>query len=104
MHVIFEEIGAVIPSVAVKDPKVTAFGPPALVIRLGDVHDYRNSIFVVVLGHPVEGIDGVTFDDSVALVYEFDGFHLGDVELFLVGEHGVKFMKLTIIFECLCSK
>ena len=46
MHVIFEEIGAKVATMSVKDGKIAAFWPSALVVRFGDVHDDGYSILI----------------------------------------------------------
>ena len=46
MHVIFEEIGAEVSAMSIKDGKVAAFGPPPLVVGFSDVHDDGDSILI----------------------------------------------------------
>lgn len=48
MHILFEEIGALITAVAVEDSKVAAAGPSALEIGFGDVHDDGHPILVII--------------------------------------------------------
>lgn len=46
VHVIFEEIGAEVSAMSIKDGKVAAFGPPPLVVGFSDVHDDGDSILI----------------------------------------------------------
>ena len=72
---------------AVKDSKIAAFGPPALIIRLGYVHYYRNSVLIKGFNHSVERIDRIALYDSVALLHELDPLHPGDLMLSFVCLH-----------------
>lgn len=79
MHVLFEKIGALVASMSIEYPKVAASGPSALEVRLGDVHDDGDPIFVIVLNQPVEGIYCVSLDCSVAAFDKFDRLDVGNV-------------------------
>ena len=78
MHIFFEEIGAFVASVSVKDSEVAATRPSAFEIGFGDVHDDGNPVFVVVFDESVEGIDSISLDGSIRSLYEFDWFDSGD--------------------------
>lgn len=65
MHIFLEKVRAFVPSVPVKHTEIAATRPPALEVGLGDVHDDRDAVFVIVFDQSVEGIDCVSFDGSV---------------------------------------
>ena len=48
VHVLFEEVGTLVATVTIEDSEVAAAGPPAFEVRLGDVHDDGNPVFIVV--------------------------------------------------------
>ena len=79
MHVILEKIGAEVSPVPIKDPKITALWPSALVIWFGNVHDDGNPVFVVIFDHAVESINCIAFNCAVALLDEFDRIQFGDL-------------------------
>lgn len=84
MHILFEEIGALISTVPVEDSKVAAAGPSALEIGFGDVHDDGHPVFVIIFDQAVKGIDCVPLDCSIAALDEFDGLYARDRPLSLL--------------------
>jgi hypothetical protein len=64
--------------VAIEYSEVAASWPSAFEVRLGDVHDDGDPIFVIVLNESVEGINCVSFDCSVAAFDKFDRLYAGN--------------------------
>lgn len=87
MHIILEKIGAGIATMTIKNPEVTTFGPSAFVIGLGNIHYYRNSIFIVIFDHPMERIDCVALYDPIALLDELHWLDFRDVKLPPIAHH-----------------
>lgn len=57
VHIVLEEVGASTTSMSVKNSEVTAFGPSSFVVWFGNVHDDRDSIFIVILNQSMESVD-----------------------------------------------
>ena len=72
MHVLFQEIGAFVASMAIKDSEIAATWPSAFEIGFGDVHDDGDSILIVVLDEAMIGVDCIAFDCAVRSLDEFD--------------------------------
>lgn len=87
MHVFFEKIRTQIAAVTVKNAKVAAFGPFAFVVWLSDVHDYGNSILIVVFDHAVEGIDSIALHQTISFMHELDRFEFRDADCLFAGQH-----------------
>ena len=69
MELVSQELGAVVPSVAVVDPEEAALGPSFIfaVRWFGDVQNYRDTILVVVANKALIGYSRVSPNDAVAL-------------------------------------
>lgn len=83
MHVILEKITAGTSAMSIKDSKIAAFRPATFVIGFGDVHDNRDSIFVIVFNESVKGIDRVTFDEAVAFLDEIGVVEFWNLDVLL---------------------
>ena len=75
MHVLLEEVGALVAAVAVEDSEVAAARPAALEVGLGDVHDDGDAVLVVVLHQPVERVHRVPLYRPVRTLDEPHALH-----------------------------
>lgn len=65
MHVLFKKIGTFVTSMAVKHSKVAAAWPSPLEVRLGNIHDNRDTIFIIIFDQSMEGIDRVSLNGPI---------------------------------------
>jgi hypothetical protein len=83
VHVVLEKVGAGASPMSVKNSEVTTFGPSSFVVWFCNVHDDRDSIFIVVLNQAMESVDSIAFDVAVAFFDEMSVVYLGDFGDFL---------------------
>ncbi len=57
MHIFFEEIGAFVASMSIKNAEVAAAGPSSFEVGFGDVHDDGDAVFIIILDQSMKGID-----------------------------------------------
>ena len=81
MHLIFQKIRTGISSMTVKYPKITAFWPFSFIVWFGNIHYDRDSVLVVILGHPMKSINRITFDQPIIF---FNKIHIIDMRYFWI--------------------
>ena len=68
MKIILQIVRAAISTMSIKHPKITTFRPMPLMLGFGNVHDYRNSIFIIFFDKTMKGVDWISYNSGIRLI------------------------------------